>query len=107
MHISQGPQGELHLRSTGRKFYRDSTLLYHAAKHLNKMFGLDVIRKDAGKDGQLTSVGNFYIVDRKRRYAWHFDEYQIATMYEQFNMGAPVCVHLQPLGDWPALKLVA
>lgn len=104
MNISQGPQGELHLQSTGEKFYRDSTLLYHAARKLREDYGLDVIRKDAGKDGNLTSEGNYYITDRRRRFAWHFTEYQIADICEQFNMGAPVCAHLQPLGDWPVLR---
>ena len=71
-------------KEPGDRLYRDQTLLYHAAKQLNTA-GYDVIRKDAGKDGNLTSEGNFYVVDRKRRFCWHDGMYQIRRTVDEFN----------------------
>ena len=109
MHITQSEGGMLKVHRDWHdpKIYRESTLFYHVARHLKTVYGLDVIRKDAAKDGNLTSEGNYYVTDRKRRFAWHFSEYQIAFAYERFNLGHPVYLPLQPLGDVPKLKAVA
>ena len=100
MRITQGPQGEILIhRGHSPAFYRDSTLLYHAANLLRHM-GADVVRKDAGKDGNLTSEGNYYLRDRKRRYYWHYPMYQIRPLYRDFNEGK-VCLLAE--GEFPVL----
>jgi len=112
MHIEQTESGALRVRRrtgspTDARIHRDSTLMYQIARELNRRCGLDVIRKDASKDGgNLTSEGNYYVVDRKRRFAWHHAEYQIDFAYSQYNTGPPCWLYLQPLGDVPRLALV-
>jgi hypothetical protein len=101
MRITQGPQGEIILhRESGSRIYKDTTLLYQAAKLLNTK-GANVIRKEACKDGHLTSEGNYYLVDRKRHYGWHFSHYQLRPAYQDYNDGK-LC--LQALGNWPVLS---
>ena len=47
--------------------------------------GLDVIKKDAGKDpGNLTSEGNYYVRDRKRRFYVHDPLYQIRDVVADY-----------------------
>ena len=95
-----GDAGRLEITREEREFkvYKDSTLMYKIAKELQTRYGLDVIRKDAGKDGNLTSEGNYYVTDRKRRFAWHFASYQIMNAYSEFNTST---LTLDPLGEVP------
>lgn len=102
MRITQGPQGEILLRrENGPRYYRDSTLLYHAAILLRTM-GADVIRKDAGKDGNLTSEGSYYLRDRKRNYCWHYPQYQLRFLYQDYNEDK-VCLLAE--GEFPVLTV--
>ena len=105
MFITQDNLGGLSIQREEREFkvYKDSTLMYKIAKELQKRYGLDVIRKDAGKDGNLTSEGNYYIRDRKRRFAWHFGNYQLRDAYQDFNASGIQSgdLFLDPLGEVP------
>ena len=107
MWIAQSGNGALEIQREEReaKVYRESTLMYRIAKELRARYKLDVIRKDAGKDGNMTSEGNYYITDRKRRFAWHFGDYQLRFSYEDFNASGiqTGALKLLPLGDVPTI----
>jgi hypothetical protein len=73
---------EKRIRNTSDFFYRLKSML--------TVLGLDVIKKDAGKDGNLTSEGNYYVRDRKRRFFIHDDLYQIRNIARDYNAGEEI-----------------
>ena len=74
-----------------KNIYKESTLYHNIAKIAKAQFGWDVIRKEMVKDGNLVDDGRFYIVDRKRRFAFYQNDwatYDICRDY--FNRGEAV-----------------
>lgn len=86
MRISLGPQLELgiHREPGDPRFYRESTFMYHVRNALRAK-GLDVISKRADRDGHMTQA--YYIRDRKWRFAWWDERYQIRDISRDFNAG--------------------
>ena len=92
-----------------KRIQKESTFYYKLAKAVGKAFGWNAIRKEMWKDGHLMDNGRFYLVDRKRRFAFYQNDwatYDICRDY--FNCGKEVCLiphdmrddsHV-PLTDW-------
>lgn len=86
MKIQIMPNGNLEVVRKTNKIYKDSTLYYHIAKHLNNM-GYSVIRKEMVKDGHMVSENVYYIRDKKWRYCWYDLDANIRSITKAYNKG--------------------
>jgi hypothetical protein len=77
------------------RYYTESAFYYAVRKKLNGL-GLDVIKRRPDKDGHLTSA-EYYIRDRKGRFAWFDTQYMIRSNNNRFEDGVTLAVH----GDLP------
>ena len=86
MKVQVMPNGNLEIIKRTKNIYKESTLYYHIAKHLNNM-GYDVIRKEMVKDGHMVSEKVYYIRDKKWRYCFWDVESDIRSITEIYNKG--------------------
>lgn len=84
-------------RNGDQKLYSE-TRFYNKLSHVLNACGFDMIRKQMWKDGCLVSPGQYYTVDRKRRFAWFqkaWGTYDICKDY--YNVDFPI--ELKCVGD--------
>ena len=69
----------------------ESTFYYRLAKEAAKKFGWDAIRKEMCKDGHMVDDGRFYLVDRKRRFAFFQEDWETYDVCKDyFNQGLEI-----------------
>ena len=69
------------------KIYKDSTLMYHIARELQKQ-GYDCFRKDLSKEpGNMLSSGCYGIIARDRSYQIYYSSYCIRDACTDYNNG--------------------
>ena len=93
MKITLEPNGELIVsrEAEDKRIEKESTFYFKLAKKVKDVFGWDTIRKEMCKDGHMVDNGQFYLVDRKRRFAFYQTDwatYDVCRDY--FNVGYAV-----------------
>lgn len=74
-------------RNNSPKIYKDSTLMCHIKRELQKL-NYDVISKDLSKEpGNMLSPGCYGIIDRNRNYQIYYPNYCIDNAYTHYNDG--------------------
>lgn len=85
-------------RENGQKIYKESTLMTHVKRQLQRQ-GYDVIMKDLSKEpGNLLSDGCYGVISRNRKAAdafvvWYSD-YAIRPCYERYNQWGSVVLEV-------------
>lgn len=75
-------------RTDSHKIYKDSTLMIHVKRELQKL-NYDVITKDLSKEpGNLLSTPCYGIIDRNRNYQIYYANYCIDDAYQHYNNGS-------------------
>lgn len=69
----------------GDKPIYSKTAFFHRLKKVLQSQGLDVIKKLMWKDGHLTDARNYYIRDRKWRFAIYDGDYQIRDLVKEYR----------------------
>lgn len=74
-----------------RTLYKESTFYRRLAEWINKLFHTDIIPKEMWKDGHLVDNGQFYAVDRKRRFGFYQTDWASCCVCRDcFNKNIPV-----------------
>ena len=68
------------------RVYRESTLYRHIARKLREL-GHDVVVKRMAKDGHLRDDKEFYIRERRWKWALYFGHWQIRNPHTDYNHG--------------------
>lgn len=72
--------------STDKRFHNESIFFYAVRNALSEL-GHDVIKKLMIKDGHLVSADQYYIRERKGKWAVWWDYHAIRPAYRDFNNG--------------------
>ncbi len=91
MKITETEYGLLVEKEQGDRVRTESALWYKVKQILNKR-GHDLVKKAPEKDGHLTSAP-YYLRDRKGRYCYHDELYQIRDLAKDFNHEGYVELH--------------
>lgn len=65
--------------------FKNESAVWFALKNLLNSKGLDVVKKQAWKDGHLVSEGVYYLRDRKWKFYIFDDLYQIRNIGQDLN----------------------
>lgn len=96
-------------KEDGERIQKESTFYYQLAKAVKGKYGWDTIRKEMVKDGHMVDDGRFYLVDRKRRFAFFQGDwatYDVCRDYFNCGMEVRLIPHDMrddtkvPLADW-------
>lgn len=88
-----------------KPLYKESTFYRHLADQLNMQHKTDLIPKRMWKDGHLVDDDQFYLVDRKRDFAFIQTDWEVAEINQDyFNKMIPLKLRYYELQDKPPKK---
>lgn len=90
-------------KSPGEKFKNESAVWFALKKLLNSK-GLDVIKKQAYKDWHMVCEGVYYLRDRKYKYFFFDDQYQVRNLAQDLNTLGGVSIMAVWNDDSPSTK---